>query len=407
MTKQQAQKTEWTVREQKEHLERRSNFFILDVRNRDEFSVWKIEGWKTPPTLNVPYFEMYEKGGKDDFIESIIAYIEIELLGQLPKDRPILAVCSKGNTSAYVAEGLCQLGYDAFNLQGGMQAWGNFYEINPVTESRELSVYQISRPARGCLSYIIVSDGQAVVIDPLRHIETYLDIASAKGFQIEHIMETHGHADHISGGSKLAKQLNRRYYLHPYGGIHLLDMLPARIPFEYLRDGQALSVGKAKIQTLHIPGHTLGNVAYLLNEAYLFTGDSIFINSIARPDLGGRGETWAGLHYHSLRRLLDFPDTTFVLPGHFSTPREANVAGLFMASLGELKEKNEGLHMAQKSEDAFVQYILGSLPEFPSQYVEIKRVNAGLLLVDEVKASELELGKNVCALAQAYETEST
>jgi glyoxylase-like metal-dependent hydrolase (beta-lactamase superfamily II)/rhodanese-related sulfurtransferase len=407
MTKQRAQVTEWTVREQKEHLDRRAKFLILDVRNRDEFSAWKIEGRQTPPMLNIPYFEMLEQGGKDDFIESIIAYTSRELVGQLPKDQPIVAVCAKGDTSAYVADGLRQLGYHAVNLQGGMRAWGNFTEINPVTESRELGVYQISRPARGCLSYIIVSDGQAVVIDPLRHIETYLNVARAKGFRIEQVIDTHGHADHISGGPALAGQLGRPYYLHPYDAIHPIDLLPARIPFAYLRDGQPLSVGKARIHILHIPGHTLGNVACLLNESYVFTGDSIFINSIARPDLGGRGETWAGLHYHSLRRLLDLPDTTVVLPGHFSSPREANVDGCFMASLGELKEKNDGLRMTQTSEEAFVQYILGSLPEFPPQYVEIKRVNAGLLAVDEEKASELELGKNVCALAHAYKADPT
>lgn len=407
MTKQQAQVTEWTVREQKDRLDRRANFFILDVRNRDEFSAWKIEGRQTPRMLNIPYFEMLEQGGKDDFIESIIAYTSRELVGQLPKDQPIVAVCAKGDTSAYVADGLRQLGYHAVNLQGGMRAWGNFTEINPVTESRELSVYQISRPARGCLSYVIVSDGQAAIIDPLRHIETYLDMSRAKGFRIEQVIDTHGHADHISGGPALAGQLRRPYYLHPYDAIHPIDMLPARVSFEYLRDGQPLAVGKARIQVLHIPGHTLGNVACLLNASYLFTGDSIFINSIARPDLGGRGETWAGLHYHSLRRLLGLADTVVVLPGHFSSPQEANVDRLFMASLGELKEKNDGLRMTQASEEAFVQYILGSLPEFPPQYVEIKRVNAGLLVVDEEKASELELGKNVCALAQAYAADST
>ena len=72
------------------------------------------------------------------------------------------------------------------------------------------------------------------------------------------------------------------------------------------------------MKTLHIPGHTLGNVAYLVDDRYLFTGDSIFIESIARPDLGGKGDTWAPLHYHSLRRLLELPDDTVVLPAHFS-----------------------------------------------------------------------------------------
>lgn len=405
MTKRGRQETVWTVREQKEHLDRREKFFIFDVRNRDEFSAWHIEGEVTPPTLNVPYFEILEEGGRDDFIESIKAYAEKELAGRLPGDQPIVTVCAKGDTSAYVAEGLRQLGYDALNLQGGMRAWGDLYDINPITESRELSIYQISRPARGCLSYIIASGGLAAVVDPLRHITTYLDCAAEKQFQIDLVADTHGHADHISGGPALASQSGRPYYLHPYDAIHPIDMLPGRVIFEYLRHGQELSVGKVTIQTIHIPGHTLGNVVFLVNEKYLLTGDSIFIDSIARPDLGGQGEAWARLHYHSLKTLLDLPDTVVVLPGHFSKPNEA-VGGLFMAPLGELKEKNEGLRMAQKSQDEFEQYILGSLPEFPAQYVEIKRVNAGLVAVGEEKASELELGKNICALAQAYEAPS-
>ena len=179
-------------------------------------------------------------------------------------------------------------------------------------------------------------------------------------------------------------------------------MLPARIDYAYLRDGQTFEIGRHRLTARHVPGHTLGNTAFLLDESYLFTGDSIFIESIARPDLGGHGDTWAPIHFTSLRRLLALPDETLVMPGHFASLAEEGGNGLFAASLGELRESNEGLVKAAGTEEEFVAYILASLPKFPEEYVEIKRVNAGLAEAKEAKASELELGKNICALAQAY-----
>jgi hypothetical protein len=104
-----------------------------------------------------------------------------------------------------------------------------------------------------------------------------------------------------------------------------------------------------------------------------------------------------------LSQLIEVGDDVIVLPAHFATLKEENADGLFAASLGELKKVNDGLLMVQKGEKEFVDYILSSLPKFPEEYVDIKRVNAGLLEAGEVKASELELGKNICALSQAYE----
>jgi len=302
-----------------------------------------------------------------------------------------------------VAEALRRLDFQAFNLEGGTAAWGDHYHTRPVVETGELGVYQVSRPARGCLSYMVISDGKAVLIDPLRHTDVYLSLATEKGASIELVLDTHGHADHISGGPALAKEVGAPYYLHPYDGIHPIDVMPAKIDYQYLEDDQEFKVGNARLRTMHIPGHTLGNAAYLLDDHYLFTGDSIFIESIARPDLGGRGDTWAPLHYASLGRLLELPDDTVILPAHFSGLAEGGDDGLFTSTLGELRASNEGLLMAQKSEEEFVGYILSSLPKFPEEYVEIKRVNAGLVTVGEARASELELGKNICALSQAYE----
>jgi peroxiredoxin family protein len=134
---------------------------------------------------------------------------------------------------------------------------------------------------------------------------------------------------------------------------------------------------------MHIPGHTLGLVAVRLDDEYLFAGDSIFIRSIARPDLGGKAQTWAPLHGRSLRRLLTLPDRTVVLPGHFSGLDEADEGGLFAAPLAGLKRRNDGLLALQKeSEEGFVRYLMEGLPKFIPEYVDIKRVNTGLLSPD-------------------------
>ena len=295
----------WTTEYLLERLEHRDKLFVLDVRNGDEFERFRLEGRSPLPAVNIPYFEMLELGGKDEMLDSVVAYVERDLAGQLPPDLPILAVCAKGDTSEFVAQGLRRLGYAGATLKGGMRAWGEHYTTRALAEGPDLAIYQVSRPARGCLSYIVASDGKAIVIDPLRHLYPYLDLARAKSLTIHAVIDTHGHADHISGGPALAAKTGASYYLHPYDAIHPIDLQPATIPYEFIRDGQTFSVGLHELKALHVPGHTLGLVAFRLDDSYLFSGDSIFIRSIARPDLGGKAETWAPLHGRSLRRPGD------------------------------------------------------------------------------------------------------
>jgi glyoxylase-like metal-dependent hydrolase (beta-lactamase superfamily II) len=314
----------------------------------------------------------------------------------------VLAVCAKGRTSEFVAQGLLRLGYEAKTLQGGMQAWGNHYDVQTVVETHDLTIFQISRPARGCLSYMIVSEGEAVVVDPLRHLHPYLELARARGLKLAAIIDTHSHADHISGGRALAQATGAAYHLHPYDAIHPVDIVPPSFSYEPLREGRRLQLGKHQLRCLHTPGHTLGLVVLVLNQEYLLPGDSIFVRSIARPDLGGQAGAWSPLHTQSLRKLLQLPDRITVLPGHFSTLEESDDGGIFRATLAELKRSNESLVRLQGGSDGeFVQYLMESLPKFIPEYVEIKRVNAGLASPAEDDIATLELGKNVCGLAQA------
>nr|BCX00570.1 MAG: MBL fold metallo-hydrolase [Bacteroidota bacterium] len=390
-------KTQFTPEEVAELLERGVGFGVLDVRNEEEFRRWRLEGPNTPQTLHIPYFEALE----DE--EAFVSRVEAEL-GR----GPILAICAKGGSSDWIAQEILRpRGFQVANMIGGMEAWGSSYRIRLLPESKQdtVRIWQLDRFGRGCLHYVVASEGEAILIDPPRHIERVLELLSREGLQIRAILDTHAHADHISGGPALAERTGAPYYLHPYDGIHPIDVLPAQIPFAFLQEGMRFSVGSAALDVLHIPGHTLGNTAFLLQgqKRYLFTGDSLFIQSVARPDLGGRGEAWAPLHFRSLRRLLHLPADTIVLPGHYaSAAREQRADGLFAAPLGELLRSNPDL--ALQEEEAFVSYILAHLPEFPPQYVDIKRVNAGLLRLDEEGLNELELGKNVCALSGAYTT---
>jgi len=113
----------WTAGELLERLEHRYKFFVLDVRNRDECERFRLEGCSPVPTVNIPYFEMLELGGKDEMLDSVVAYVERDLADRLPSDVPILTVCAKGDTSYFVGQGLRRLGYATTNLKGGMKAW--------------------------------------------------------------------------------------------------------------------------------------------------------------------------------------------------------------------------------------------------------------------------------------------
>ncbi|WP_026142868.1 MULTISPECIES: MBL fold metallo-hydrolase [unclassified Thioalkalivibrio] len=394
--------TAWTPASAWEHVLRNEPLFILDLRNADEFANWRVEGPTQLPTKNVPYFDLLDldpESEDEDVTEAAMKGIREHLMDELPADRTILAVCPAGHTSAHVAEALRDLDFEAVNLEGGMEAWARFYYWRPVVEEEHYGLYQVVRPARGCLSHVLVSDHRAAVFDPARHIEVYHDFAAEWDARIVSVFDTHLHADHLSGGPALGERSGVPYHLHPFDAIHPVDMVPARMGFEFLRGAQTIHVGQAEVETLHIPGHTLGMVAFLVEGRYLLTGDSLFLESVARPDLGGKADTWTPLLYRSLRELMQLNDDLVVLPGHFSDITMGDDEGRYQARLGELKAHNPGLVKVAEGEEVFGRYIMDSLPELPEAYFDIKRANAGLEEPDEARATELEEGRNACAVS--------
>ncbi len=365
--------------------------FILDVRNPVDFERWHIEGRSSLEMLNLPYY---------DFIED-----ENAAIAQVPTDKEILVVCAKEGSSQYVAELLREHDIQAFTMEGGILSWGNLYDTRIIFQAAWGQIIQIARPARGDLSFVIVSNNKAAIIDPLRHTQHYSQAVAKAGADLTHIFDTHVHADHISGGPALQEQYNASYYVHAYDAIHPIDMLPARIAYKALEDGQTFQIGALKLTTIWYPGHTLGQVNYLVeapdSARFLFTGDGIFLRSFGRPDLGGKGEAWTPMLYDSMARRLPphLTDETIILPAHFSTLDECDQNGHCAASWADVKRNNDSLsHLSSEAE--FTAFVLGNLPVFPPQYVEIKRVNIGLSHPTEQQAEELELGKNICALAK-------
>lgn len=382
--------TKVTAAEMYEAIVRDDLDFILDVRNSDDFERWRVEGRQSLEVVNLPYFE---------FVED-----EAAAVAQTPDDREILVVCAKEGSAQFVAEILQAHGRQVSYLADGIVSWGDLYDTRDVVAESYGRIVQIARPARGDLSFMLISNGEAAIVDPLRHIDHYLNVLEDAGARLSHIFDTHAHADHISGGPELAQKTGGAYYMHPYDAIHPLDMLPAALPYNYLSDGQTFQVGAFAIKVIWFPGHTLGQVNYLATapngQTFLFSGDGIFLQSFGRPDLGGQAEAWTPVLYDSLFNKLPphLNKDTYILPAHFSQQEEGGDDAVFAQPLSVVRRQNAALN--PRSLEEFTEFVLGHLPHFPDEYVEIKRVNAGLVTPTEEEASELELGKNICALSE-------
>ncbi|UOQ44546.1 MBL fold metallo-hydrolase [Halobacillus salinarum] len=353
---------------------------ILDVRNEDEFKDWKIEGAQVE-SYNEPYFNLL------DGVE--------ELEDRLPKDEEIVVVCAKGGSSQMVGEMLAEAEFKhVYSLDGGMKAWSEHLEPVKVADlTGGGSLYQFVRLGKGCLSYMIASNGEAAVVDAARMTEVYENFAEDIGVTITHTVDTHLHADHISGGLKLAEQANGTYHLPPK------DAEEVTFQYEPLTEGHDLVVGKTtvKVQPVYSPGHTIGSTSLIIDDRYLLTGDILFVESIGRPDLAGKAEDWVSdLRETLYSRYKELSNELIVLPAHFSFVQELGKGGLVSARLGDLYQKNAGLNVDDEHE--FRKMVTDQLPPQPNAYQEIRKTNMGKITPEQEEQREMEIGPNRCAV---------
>ncbi len=237
----------------------------------------------------------------------------------------------------------------------------------------------------GCLahaSYLIGSTGEAAVVDPQRDVDQYIQEAAAQGLQIRYVIETHLHADFVSGHRELANRTGAEIVFSAQAGVDF--------PHRAVRDGDEIKVGKVKLRVLETPGHTPESICLLVIDpetsaqpVKVLTGDTLFIGDVGRPDLaGGKGytaETMAGMMYESLhQKLLKLDDSVEVFPAHGA----GSMCGRSMSketssTIGEQRKVNYALKAMPK--DQFVKLMTTDLPAAPDYFpldAEINRTGA-------------------------------
>jgi glyoxylase-like metal-dependent hydrolase (beta-lactamase superfamily II)/rhodanese-related sulfurtransferase len=354
-----------------ERLAAEESLTVLDVRPDAD---WPIEG-PGARLLHVPF-------------ESALANpsaLAAELEG------PVAVVCQRGLRAQEVAAALREDGVDARALEGGMRNWIGALRACPVELGLAgVEVFQVQRPGRGCLSYLVASGGEALVVDPAPDAGFYAELAAGAGARIARTFDTHIHADHLSGARQLA-ELTGAALLLPAAALERGVAFSDRV--EAVAGGDRIELGKTSITVLSLPGHTTDMTGLLIGDRAVVAGDSLFADGIARPDLqrsdpeGARAMA-RRLHSTVHERILALPGETVLLPCH-THPGVAQ--GAIAPTLGEVREAVPEL--AIEDPDRFAAELIAAMPPRPANYEAIIAVNSGTHPFDP----ELETGGNSCA----------
>jgi glyoxylase-like metal-dependent hydrolase (beta-lactamase superfamily II)/rhodanese-related sulfurtransferase len=395
--------------ELKKKIDNHENIFILDVRTPQEYDSWKLSYDRHDNPKLIPIDRLFLN--------------DSNLLKEIPKDKEIVTVCAHGNRSLMAARILSQLGYNVKSIKGGMAGWNKVYDVAEVAVPKEapFRIWQIRRISKGCMGYIVSSkeDSTAVVIDPSREIyEAFLKVAKENQLKIIKIIDTHQHADHVSGVTKLAKAITAETNskaLAYFSSLEEYNSENSEISINYIKDEDQIEITKKiSLRAIHTPGHTNGSMSFFieyyddtderkstqdhLQYSCLFTGDTLFVDSVGRPDLREEAGKYARLLYQTYhQKIVKLPENTVVLPAHFNgSSITLKYAIPISDTIGSLKKKIKLLSMA---EDEFVRFVTDTLPSRPMNYKTIIDINKKMLPYDEMQMPDLEAGPNSCAVS--------
>lgn len=341
-----------------EKISSSSDLFICDVRESFEYALWHVF-----ESVNIPLSTLLQR------------------LPEIPKDKIIITICAHGIRSQRAQQFLTKHGYAAMSMAGGMVAWTSVYDLVVIAQP-QYELLQFRRIGKGCLSYMVISDGEAMVIDPTIDIYIYQEAARQKGTAIVKVLDTHTQADHVSGSRTLADASNAVYYSPDSSN---------RLHHQVIVDGETISCGKIQIIPLSTPGHTPESTTFLLDKI-AFTGDTLFINGVGRLDLGDDLSHHAALLWESLQKLSRLPDDTLIFPAHYSdlTSIKKNIP--LAVPLGEIRQL---LPLHNKEE--FIRSLSSQQSPKPVHFETIVEINRGRQSVEKEEIQELEAGPNRCA----------
>jgi glyoxylase-like metal-dependent hydrolase (beta-lactamase superfamily II) len=342
--------------------------FVVDVREPDEFAAWSI-----PSAVNIPLGELAVRAS------------------DVPEGREVVTVCASGSRSSAAAETLSRTGRRVANLAGGMAAWGMVYDAVTL-ELENVVVVQVRRRGKGCLSYLVGASDEAFVVDPSADIGVHVRLADEHGWSISRVFDTHLHADHLSGARALCDATGASLHLNPADTFDF-SYLP-------LNDGDRFELPDGvsfQVSAMHTPGHTRGSTVYVLADRVLLSGDTLFVESVGRPDLADRAQEFAHDLYRSLHdKVLALPGETLVLPAHYGDEVVVRSDQPVGATLGELRQ---ALAPLSYDEDAFVSWATAHSVARPPNYIEIVEANMGRTSLSLASLRQLEIGPNRCAVS--------
>lgn len=342
------------------------DIFLLDVREPMEFSEHKIPG-----AVNIPLGEIFMP----------------EIQNKIPKDKKIVTICSHGNRSMVAAFALAQKGIESSSLTGGMAQWNQVLYDTIAKKDDNVTIIQVEKVGKGCLSHIIGCNGEAVVIDPTHPASKYVEFANKHDLKITKVLDTHQHADHVSATRELASQTGATLYYSAREEY--------KIQAEKLDDGNELKIGSKKINVIHTPGHTAGSMTYIFDNKYVFSGDILFVEGIGRPDLRDQAEQFAQELYDTLHnKLLALPTDSKIFPTHHGEGVKPTENGIYYTTV-EMAKK---LQLLDLSKDEFVKKVVSITTPRPMNYAMIIKVNKGIIPPNPMMIPDLEMGPNRCSV---------
>ncbi len=353
-------------------LETGKEVSILDIRPIQERTEWFIPG--------SVYYNAYDKlkANNPDALQGL----------HLDKTVPVVTICAGGKTSMIAASLLQRQGFEAYSLQGGMKGWSLSWNTAKLSFP-DFEIIQFRRTGKGCLSYLIASNKEAIIIDASLPVEAYQEILVKEKFTLKHVIETHIHADHLSRSKQLAESNNATLHLP----------VPNKVNFDFVpvTDKTVFQTGNISIKAIQTPGHTLESTSYLINEKVLLTGDTLFTNGVGRPDLKANNDEAmqkSKMLFQSLQKLLALNENIIVLPAHTSQPVEFDNNPI-QTTIRSIKQN---VAMLQLKEDAFINTILQRIPPTPANYLSIAEKNIKGDFGD-INPVDLEAGANRCAIS--------
>ena len=367
-----------------ERLDRGESVQVLDVRAPDKVARGHVDFGPELEFHALPNSQIFRLPDVKDL--------------KLDAARPVAVICGHGNSSKQTTAFLRDRGYDAYSVIGGMAAWETVYVARRLSPTPSLShVIQLDRVGKGALSYVLVSDGDAVLVDPGRHLERFATLLDEMGATLAAVVDTHLHADYLSGARAAATRWKVPYFLHPQDAVSPYDDRPGKLAFQPLSDGDTIVFGHATLRAVHVPGHTLGSIALIADDGLALTGDFLFVQSIGRPDLAGKSESWAKLLWQSLERVRQsWPGELLILPAHYASEGERRADRAIAARFDVVAATNAAA--AIQDEHRFLRWIADHTSTFPDAYRTIKEANLGLIEVSAADAEILESGPNQCAI---------